>query len=239
MKHQDSDKEITELYQQRKQQVVAPEIDLSPLPKGKQSRYSLMQLLSILFLGGASSFGILAMISHFANQPVKQPISAPATQVNIVELETDKATPDDKVIAAIKAPLVPKKPYVPPISTKNESALMVHNVPNELTFTLPIDVVSVSTSPTVKQPELSLLPIYQEQPKYPLKAIRAKHSGTVKLAYSISAQGIVEDINTIESNTSRELNHAARKALSKWRYRAGAYNEEGYEITFDFTLDKK
>jgi TonB family protein len=61
----------------------------------------------------------------------------------------------------------------------------------------------------------------------------------VKLAYIISSQGNVSNITTVESTANRELNFAAKKALSKWRYRAGEYNEEGYEIIFDFTLGNK
>ena len=66
MKHQASDKEIDALYQQRKQQTSAPEINFSSLKKSKKPRYTLIQLLSILFCGGAASFGILAVISHFS-----------------------------------------------------------------------------------------------------------------------------------------------------------------------------
>ncbi|TWX50599.1 TonB family protein [Colwellia hornerae] len=102
---------------------------------------------------------------------------------------------------------------------------------------LPIDVVTVSVTADIKPPRLSLVPLYQEQPKYSIDVIRAQQSGTVKLAYSLSPQGEVLNINTVELNVNRELNISARKALSKWRYRRGIYSEERYKIIFDFTLE--
>ena len=68
MKHEDSDKEIASLYQQRKQQIEVPEINLSLLQKKKKPLYTIVQLLAILFFGSVASFGILAVISHFSAQ---------------------------------------------------------------------------------------------------------------------------------------------------------------------------
>ena len=56
MKHEDSDKEIASLYQQRKQQIEAPEIHLSLLQKKKKPLYTIVQLLVILFFGGDQPF---------------------------------------------------------------------------------------------------------------------------------------------------------------------------------------
>jgi len=239
MKHENSDREIASLYQQRKQQVEAPEIHFSALQKKKKPLYTIVQLLSILFFGSVASFGILAVISHFSTQVPMPPKQVSPTQLNVVELEHEEITPVDEVIAIVIPPLAPKKPYVAPTYSKNAQVHGMTDLPNALPFSLSVDVITVSINPKVKQPALSLVPIYQEQPKYSHKAIRAQQSGAVKLAYMISPQGNVSNITTVESNTSRELNFAAKKALSRWRYRAGVYNEEGYEIIFDFTLEKK
>jgi protein TonB len=234
MKHPSCDEEIASLYQQRKQQVIAPEIHLSALQKSKKSRYTLMQLLSILFLGGVASFSILAVISHFSKQANLQTAPKSPTKLSVVEYQ--EITPEDKFIAVVIPPLAPKQPYVVPAQSENEVALGANNRPETLIVSLPIDVVTVSVTADIKPPTLSLVPLYQEQPKYSVDAIRAQQSGTVKLAYSISPQGEVLNISTVESSVNRELNISARKALSKWRYRRGIYSEEGYEIIFDFTL---
>jgi len=239
MKYPDSDKELAALYQQRKQQIEAPEIHLPSLQKNKRPRYSIVQLLSILFFGGAASFGILAVISHFSGQSTIPAYQTLETKLSVVELDYEQVKPNDKVIAIVIPPLVPKKPYIAPASSKNENVLGVESLPIDSTFSLPVDVVTVSKTPTVKLPQLLLVPIYQEQPKYSNKAVRAKQSGIVKLAYNISPQGKVLNITTVESSQHRELNVSAKKALAKWRYRAGTYNQEGYEIVFDFTLNPK
>jgi len=161
------------------------------------------------------------------------------TKLSVVELDYEQVKPNDNVVAIVIPPLAPKKPYAAPAASKNENVLGVKSLPIDSTFSLPVDVVTVSKTPTVKLPKLLLVPIYQEQPKYSNKAVRAKQSGTVKLAYNISPQGKVLNITTVESSQHRELNVSAKKALSKWRYRAGTYNKERYEIVFDFTLDQK
>jgi TonB family protein len=239
MKHEDNDREINALYQQRKQQVQAPEINLTSLQMSKKPRYTIVQLLIILFFGGAASFGILAVISHFSAQPNMKTNQPSQTKWNVVELEHEEIKPIDEVIVIPIPPLVPPKPSVAPIYSKNEPVHGVKSLPNTLNISLPVDVVIVSIAPTIKQPALSLVPIYQEQPKYSHQAIRAEESGMVKLAYMISPQGNVSNITTVESSVNRELSLSARKALSKWRYLEGEYSEEGYEIIFDFTLEKK
>jgi len=239
MKHQDSDKELAALYQQRKNQIAAPEIHFSSLQKNKRPRYSVVQLLSILFFGGAASFGILAVISHFSVQSTIPAYQTLDTKLSVVELDYEQVKPNDNVVAIVIPPLVPKKPYTAPAASKNENVLGVKSLPIDPTFSLPVDVVTVSKSPTVKLPKLLLVPIYQEQPKYSNKAVREKQSGTIKLAYNISPQGKVLNIITVESSQHRELNVSAKNALSKWRYRAGTYNKERYEIVFNFTLDQK
>jgi len=239
MKHEGSDREIDSLYQQRKQQIVAPEIISSTLKKGKKPQYTIVQLLSILFFGSAASFGILAVISHFSTHPKMPHNQTSQIALNIVDLKSENITPVDKVVTIVIPALVPKKPYIAPIRANHKQVHGINELPNALPFSFPIDVITVSINPSVKQPALSLVPIYQEQPKYSQKAIRAQQFGTVKLAYIISPQGNVSSISTVASNANRELNLSAKKALSKWRYRAGEYNKEGYEIIFDFTLEKK
>ncbi|MFB1000586.1 MAG: hypothetical protein QMC13_10240, partial [Colwellia sp.] len=178
MKHEGSDREIDSLYQQRKQQIVAPEIISSTLKKGKKPQYTIVQLLSILFFGSAASFGILAVISHFSTHSKMPHNQTSQIALNIVDLKSENITPVDKVVTIVIPPLVPKKPYIAPIRANHKQVLGINELPNALPFSFPIDVITVSINPSVKQPALSLVPIYQEQPKYSQKAIRAQQSGT-------------------------------------------------------------
>jgi protein TonB len=177
------------------------------------------------------------VISHFSTQVPIAPKTLLPTKLSIVELDNEEVTPVDEVIDIVIPPLVPKKPYVAPVYSKAAQVHGVTDLPNALPFALSVDVITVSINPKLTQPVLSLVPIYQEQPKYSTKAIRDRESGTVKLAYMIVPEGNVSTITTVESTANRELNFAAKKALSRWRYRAGEYSKEGYEIIFDFTLE--
>jgi len=238
MTNDDFDKEITSLYQQRKQQVVAPEIDFSAERVTKKTRYSILQMLSILLFGGVTSFGILAVISHLSvKAPIKLAVPS-VTKMSFVELEKSPVLSIDDTII-VPPPLIPKKPYVAPIKSTPEVAIKAAVVSKDLAVSLPTDVVNVVASVAIAQPELSLVPIYQEQPKYTIRAIRGHQSGTVTLAYNISSKGKVSDITIVKSNASRELNKSAKKALSKWLYQPGEFNNEKYSITFDFIFDEK
>jgi protein TonB len=239
MSHDNFDKDIADLYQQRKQQIQAPKINLSPTNEIKTKRYGVLQMLGILFLGGTASFGILAIISHFS---VKAPVStviAPGEKMRVVELKNKQVKATEDITTIVIPPLVPLKPYASPAPFKHERAIKNETVHTDLVISLSVDVVNVSAYPALKQPELSMVPVYQVQPKYSRKAIKARQSGSVKFSYSISAQGEVNNIVIVESNVNRELNYSAKKALSKWRYKANKFNGEGYEIIFDFVINKK
>ena len=237
MSHENFDKDITALYQQRKQQITAPEVNLSLQKITKKPRYSLLQMLSILFVGGAASFGILAIISQLSAPPPVKFTPSLSPKLRVIALENEPVTTTDDVIVIISPPLTRQKPYIAPEQPQHEKVHQTKQVQSELALTLSVDVVNVTIYPTLEQPKLSLVPLYQEQPKYPLKAIRAKQSGTVKLAYTISPLGKVKNIVIVESTVNRDLTSSAKKALSKWRYQVGAFNDDGYEIIFDFMLN--
>ncbi|NQZ22579.1 MAG: TonB family protein [Colwellia sp.] len=232
------DKEISQLYQQRKRGIDTPEINLSKIKVTKRRRYSAFQMLSILFFGGAASFGILAVISHLSGQQMVKPASNVVIPLRVIELTEQPQSPEATLITVL-APLMPKKP--PPTHPKLEQEKMVNTskLSANLTVVLPHNVVNIMPSASIEQPNLSLVPIYQVLPKYSIKASTTKQEGMVKLSYSITSTGKVHSIIIGESNVTRELNRAAKKALSKWQYQPGEYEQTRYEIIFDFMLNKK
>ena len=91
--------------------------------------------------------------------------------------------------------------------------------------------------------DLPAQPIVRMQPEYPSEAARDGIEGWVKLIFSIDASGQVKDIQVLDSKPKRVFDRAARRALSKWKYKpqmiAGKpVSEEGLQIVLDFTLDK-
>jgi len=238
MSDKNFDKEIALLYQQRKQEINEPVINLSRINTTKKNRYSVLQILNILFLGGAASFGILAMISHLSAQKMTKPEGNTGIPLTVVELKEKALVPDEPVIV-IQAALAPKKPLLTPPNIEQEEVVETQKLLTDLGGPLTIDVVNILPLPSIVQPTLSLVPIYQVLPKYTVKANKTDQVGIVKLSYGITASGQVYGISIDESSVSRELDRAAKKALSKWRYQPDKYEQERYEIIFDFTLHEK
>lgn len=236
MSDENFDKEISLLYQQRKHEIDAPEINLPPTNTRIKKRYSALQVLSILFFGGAASFGILAVISHLSVQKMTKPDRSKGIPLTVVELTELPESPEDVVIV-VQAPLAPEKPAV--IPPKQEKVVKVQELNTNLAVVLPIDVVNIMPSPSIVQPRLSLVPIYQVLPKYSLKASATDQEGKVTLSYGITPTGKVHSIVIDESNVNRELDRAAKRALSKWRYQPDAYEQNRYEIIFDFMLNER
>lgn len=85
-------------------------------------------------------------------------------------------------------------------------------------------------------------PIVRVEPKYPAMAARDGLEGWVRLGFSITSQGTVDNIQVLASEPKRVFDQAARRALSKWKYKpniqAGkAQVQDGMMVMLDFTLD--
>jgi TonB family protein len=85
----------------------------------------------------------------------------------------------------------------------------------------------------------SLKPMIQSEaiPDYPREALRAQLQGIVKLALTISEQGMPEDVQVLESGDKR-LSVTAMDAIRKWRWRPGyEYGRKvKYEASVEFTF---
>ena len=84
-------------------------------------------------------------------------------------------------------------------------------------------------------------PIVRVEPKYPTTAAREGIEGWVKLSFSITASGTVNNIQVLDAEPKRTFNQAARRALSKWKYKpniqAGkAQAQNGMMVMLDFKL---
>ncbi len=233
MTGKDFEKEIAELYQQRKAQTVAPNIDLQQRPSS--SKYSPTRLLSLFLVGGIASFGVMAIISHLSNPSNEQVIVKVIDHsIDLIEL-TPKQQNDEQVLPA--KPLPPKPESKLPTTQQILQASTVKNEDQEPANLVTIDsLVSVVSLPQLSEPQIVIEPSHKVLPKYSLSARQAKQTGEIVLSYQIDSTGGIKNIAIVSSNVTKELQRSAKKALAKWKYTPNAQLNGDHQVVFKFSL---
>ena len=85
---------------------------------------------------------------------------------------------------------------------------------------------------TIKTRDRVLL--HHAEPVWPKEALRNKVQGSVTMSFSISLDGIVSNIVVTESTPKGVFEHAAKAALSQWRYASLAIPLTKVMTKFDF-----
>lgn len=230
------DKELSDLYQQRKQQTIVPEVELSAAANKQQTNQrSPLHMLALLLAGGVASFGIMAMVNYFAKPDVHGTLDQyKKHSVKIIELAPDKIEPN---ILPPTPPLPPKPEHLAPASTsplEHTADIIAVEKPSIEIDNAINDTLDV---PDIAQPKSQPVPIHKVMPEYPKSAVFARQSGTVKLAYRINEQGQVVDIISFNERSHRALEKSAKQALAKWQFSPQAHSDKTLEVMFEFNLD--
>ncbi len=231
------DNELSSLYQQRKQQIQAPVIEVMNETKPVKENRSAWHIIALLITGGAASFGIMAVITHFAKPPVHG-ASNQYQQYSVRVVEVIEVKPEEATLPSIKQPLPPKPESLPPKHTENS---LVHQDTIALATTgLSVnktlsDMVNV---PKINQLAIAVVPTHKVMPEYPKSALYSRKSGTIKLQYRISDEGRVVDIIGLNTHGNRLLERSAKQALMQWRYPPASGSEQRLEIEFEFDINK-
>jgi len=230
------DKEISQLYQQRKREITAPNINVNDCPKSFKNDMSLTRLLMICFAGGVASFGVFAVINYLANKP--QITSKTFSTNHIIEIKEPPAVEITEKAIVVKQ-ILPSKPIAAALAQVPTSSYQKQQVANKLKLIdlkqAKIQQVSV---PKIEEPKIVLKPIYKVMPKYSAKAMQANEAGEIKLRYQINPQGKVEGIEVITSSVGRILKKSAIQALEQWQYQSNDNYQKSYEIIFAFNANK-
>ena len=87
-----------------------------------------------------------------------------------------------------------------------------------------------------------LLPIVRIQPRMPRRAAMKGIEGYVTLKFKVTKTGTTKDIKIIESKPPRIFDRAAKKAISKWKYKPQVVDGKRLEIEqfirLNFNLEK-
>lgn len=152
-------------------------------------------------------------------------------QVNIEELTVN--TKDEEVI--LPTPKLPSKPEKTIISNQTNLLSPLHESNHVMGVdNLDLNVVKIVNLPLLKDPKLTIEPIYKVMPIYSTKALKDNQSGDIRLRYNIDKLGNVNNIYIVSSTVGRELQRSAKKTLAKWRYNPIDNVQRDYEIIFEF-----
>ena len=67
-------------------------------------------------------------------------------------------------------------------------------------------------------PEQEVMPLNDVRPEYPYRARQQGIEGHIKLAFTITAAGRVENIRVLEASPRNVFDREARRAASRWRF---------------------
>ncbi|MCQ4313756.1 TonB family protein [Pseudomonas stutzeri] len=67
-------------------------------------------------------------------------------------------------------------------------------------------------------PEQEVMPLNDVRPEYPQRAIDRRIEGHIKLAFTITAAGKVENIRVLEASPRNVFDREARRAAARWRF---------------------
>ena len=104
-------------------------------------------------------------------------------------------------------------------------------------------IAAAAATPSAPSNDSEVIPLNQVLPVYPDSARRRGIEGYVKLAFTITADGKVENVRVIEASPENVFNREARRAAVRWRF---APRREGGQLvereavkTLQFRLEKR
>ena len=189
---------------------------------------------------------LFALMLSMVNPPRSEVTDDPVAIANFVRMDNSQESTSTRSRQQAPQPPQPKTPQTPTPPTPSMASPSA-NLP-KLDLPLPnIDTgVSVASAPapslagvtaasapaappapaapseaeTASQsgPEQEVMPLNDVRPEYPYRARQRGIEGHIKLAFTITAAGKVENIRVMEASPSNVFDREARRAASRWRF---------------------
>ena len=189
---------------------------------------------------------LFALMLSMVNPPRSEVTDEPVAIANFVRMDNSNESTATRSRQQAPQPPQPKTPQTPTPPTPSMAAPSA-NLP-KLDLPLPnIDTgVSVASAPapslagltaasapaappapaapsadeTAGQsgPEQEVMPLNDVRPEYPYRARQRGIEGHIKLAFTITAAGKVENIRVLEASPSNVFDREARRAAARWRF---------------------
>lgn len=129
----------------------------------------------------------------------------------------------------------PEAPVMEPVETEEAPADTPAEEPESAS---PAPAPAPAPAPTPAPPDdRGAEPVARVQPDYPPAALRSREEGTVLLRVEVDARGIPVTVDIERSSRSRELDSAARDAVSQWTFRPAIKGGQAVASTVTVPVD--
>lgn len=171
-------------------------------------------------------------------------VAAPTPQVPVTppappKPEPPKKQPVKKPVVK-KAPVIPKHVELPKPQTIAEEKPAVSNTPVAPVST-PQPVSRPAPAVVSNEPKIStgVIPLERVPPKYPARAAERHIEGWVKIEFTITTSGEVENAVVVEAEPAEVFDQAALKAINQWTFKEKIVNGVAVEQRAVQTLQFK
>jgi protein TonB len=214
----------------------------------------MIRIIFAIILSVAIAFGLFGIMNYLTSAKETNIKQTKEIQINNF-IRVQKEIQEEKKIR--KIPKEPKKEPPPPNKPKvniQKNEIEVKNLTPKidtpkLDFKLDLSSnalsgVSVAKAITEFQNEIAidLVPIFKIPPRYPHRARMLKKQGYVKLQFTIDTNGLVKNIQVIESKPKGFFENSAKQSLSSWKFKPkiqeGKAVEQKAIQTIEFRLTK-
>lgn len=200
------------------------------------------------------SFGLLLFMAGLINKEVREHKNNEETPY----FDLLMINQDESVTRKIRRKPEPPKPVQDTTAVPTET--LKTSIPNpNVSASLDLSNVDLSTSvsamaismpgiktmavpATAQSGDMTAIPLYRAEPRYPSKALRLRKQGYVLLSFDINEAGRVNNIEVLEAAPKHLFEKAARQALKKWKYKpmlidGKPVTQTGQKIRLDFKMD--
>ncbi len=168
-------------------------------------------------------------------------VSMPNQQAPVTPPAPPKPEPPKKEPAKIpvkkKTPIIPKQAELPkpqPVTDEKPSPMPIAPVVAPQPVSRPAPVVS--TEPKIST---GVVPLERVPPKYPARAADRHIEGWVKIEFTITTDGSVENAAVVEAEPEDVFDEAALRAINQWRFKEKIVNGVAVEQRAVQTLQFK
>ena len=198
-----------------------------------------MHAIKAIMLSVAVSFGIIYFMSVLVNMRKGDMVGkSDNTNIEFLRVKKDSQTSERKR----KLPEKPENTKTPPKSPNIDTSTSDDDMNSDMAMASP-EFSSKLNGDGLFSPgsggSQSLMPIVRIMPQMPRKAAMRGIEGYVIVNFTVSKTGSTKEITIAEAVPANIFNKAARRAISKWRYRPQVVDGKAIETQQSVRLDFK